>query len=265
VLSQIYAAKAAVSAREEELVSEDRVRHLAAAGVAQRRPFIAALRRAARPAIIAEIKRASPSAGSIAPNVDVARIAQAYEAAGATAISVVTETDHFLGDLTYLEEARRATGLPLLRKDFLWTSYHVAQSAAFGADALLLIVAGISDEVLQARLDDAQRYALDVVVEVHDDAELRRAVRAGAQLIGVNNRNLSNLSVDLGISEMLLPKIPAGIYALSESGIGTAADAVRMVAAGAEGLLIGETLMRSDSPEEFIGAVRRACSHEAVR
>ena len=256
VLERIYARKACATEDERALLPEDRARDLARASIPDRRGFLHALRSAPKPAIVAEIKRASPSSGVIAQDVDVRTIARTYETAGAAAISVLTERDHFLGDLSYLARVRSATRLPILRKDFLWSSYHVAQSAACGADALLLIVAALSDDALHTCLREAQRYALDVLVEVHDEDELRRAVQAGAQLIGVNNRNLSTMSVDLAIGERLLPKVPAAIYALAESGMRQPSDAARMTASGADGLLVGEALMRSASPEAFIGAIR---------
>ena len=139
--------------------------------------------------------------------------ARAYDAAGADAISVITERDHFLGELSYLEEVRAATSRPLLRKDFMWTRYQIAQSAAYGADCVLLIVAGMDDEALRETIDEAGAYALDVLAEAHDEDELRRAVAAGARLVGINNRNLRTLETDLAVSDHLLPKVPEGVFA----------------------------------------------------
>ena len=147
----------------------------------ERRSFLAALEAAQGGAIVAEIKRASPSSGLIARSFDPAAIARAYDAAGCDAISVITERDHFLGELSYLDEVRAVTSRPLLRKDFIWTRYQVAQSAAYGADCVLLIVGGMDDAGLQKAMAEAQGYDLDVLAEAHDDVELRRAIDCGGQ------------------------------------------------------------------------------------
>jgi indole-3-glycerol phosphate synthase len=169
------------------------VRARALARTGERRSFLAALQNAAGGAIIAEIKRASPSSGLIARSFDPVAIARGYEAAGADAISVITERDHFLGELSYLDEVRVNTSRPVLRKDFMWTRYHVAQSAAYGADCVLLIVGGMDDEALRESMQEAAAYSLDVLAEAHDESELRRAIDAGARLVGINNRNLRTL------------------------------------------------------------------------
>ncbi len=165
----------------------------ARARAGERRSFLEALRRGAGGAIVAEIKRASPSAGLIARSFDPEQIGRAYDESGCDAISVLTERDHFLGELSYLETVRAVTSRPLLRKDFLWTRYQIAQSAAYGADCVLLIVAGLDDAALAETMDEAARFALDVLVEVHDERDLERAVAAGARLVGINNRNLRTL------------------------------------------------------------------------
>ena len=231
-----------------------RARALARSG--ERRGFLAALQKASGTAIVAEIKRASPSSGLIARSFDPVATAGIYETADCDAISVLTERDHFLGELSYLDDVRAVTSRPLLRKDFMWTRYQVAQSAAYGADCVLLIVGGMDDSALREAMDEAAAYALDVLAEVHDESELRRATEAGARLVGINNRNLRTLETDLAVSEHLLPKVPAGVFAISESGMREASDVARLRASGAHGFLIGEALMRADDPRSLIAALR---------
>src|ERR1700736_1801742 len=201
LLEKLYAAKAVARAGDEQREPIDLLRQRAANRMGERRGFRAALTAARGPAIAGEIKRASPLGGLIVPHLDPAEIARDYEVAGADAISVLTEADHFLGELAYLDIVRAASSLPLLRKDFLSTRYEVAQSAAYGADAILAIVAGITDDVLKELIDEARRFALDVLVEVHAEDELRRAVAAGATLLGINNRNLRTFDTDLAVTE----------------------------------------------------------------
>jgi len=215
-------------------------------------------------AIIAEIKRASPSAGLIARSFDPVEIARAYDAAGSDAISILTERDHFLGELEYLDAVRAATSRPLLRKDFIWTRYQIAQSAAHGADCALLIVGGLDDETLRECMDEANAYDLDVLVEVHDEPELHRAIAAGAPLLGINNRNLRTLETDLAVSEHLLPKVPSGTFAISESGMRDASDVARLRAAGARGFLIGEALMQTEQRGALVADLRGAAVHAAA-
>lgn len=255
-LAKIYAAKAIAVRAEESTEPYETVRARGLARVGERRGFLAALQRAPGGAIIAEIKRASPSSGLIARSFDPIAIAQTYESAGVDAISVITERDHFLGELSYLDEVRRVTSCPLLRKDFMWTRYQVAQAAAYGADCALLIVAGMDDEALRACMDEASAYALDLLVEAHDEVDLRRAIEAGARLVGINNRNLRTLETDLAVSEHLLPRVPAGVFAISESGMQDASDVARLRASGARGFLVGEALMRSEDPRSLVGALR---------
>lgn len=255
-LQKIYATKAVTVEREQAAEPYDAVRARALARASERRGFLAALQRAPGGAIIAEIKRASPSSGLIARSFDPVTIAQAYEAAGVDAISVITERDHFLGELSYLDEVRRVTSRPLLRKDFMWTPYQIAQSAACGADCVLLIVAGMDDAALRACITEASEYALDVLVEAHDEVDLRRAIDAGARLVGINNRNLRTLETDLAVSEHLLPKVPTEIFAISESGMQDASDVARLRKSGARGFLVGEALMRSEDPGSLVKALR---------
>ncbi len=256
MLEKLYAAKARVRAADEVREPYEAVRERAVARVAERRPLRSALAAARGPAIIAEIKRASPSVGIIVPHLDPAEIAHAYETSGADAISVLTEADHFLGDLAYLDVARAASALPLLRKDFLSTPYEVAQSAAYGADAILAIVAGLTDEQLASLLEHARAFALDVLVEVHTEVELRRALALGATLLGINNRNLHTFETDLAVTEELLPLVPPSAIVISESGVRSQDDVRRLVAHGARGVLVGESLMRSDDKARAIRALK---------
>lgn len=256
ILAKLYAAKAAVLERERRAEPLDRVEARAAARVHERRNFRRALGSARGPAVVAEIKRASPSRGLIVRELDPAATARRFADAGADAISVLTESDHFLGDLAYLDMARAAAQLPILRKDFLYDPYQVAQSAAYGADAILAIVAGVDDATLAMLLREAKRWQLDVLVEIHDEAELQRALAAGATLLGINNRDLRTFETNLAVAAELLPLIPPGVVAISESGINSAEDTLSLVAAGARGFLIGETLMRANDPTELIGGIK---------
>lgn len=236
----------------------------AQASRATRRPFLRRLREAPGAALIAEIKRASPSAGLLVRNFDAPVIAREYTLAGADAISILTEPDHFLGDLSFLANVRAVSDLPLLRKDFLTRRYDVSQSAAAGADCVLLIVTILDDAALRACLQEASALDLDALVEVHDEDELDRALAAGATFIGVNNRDLRTLSTDLTTSELLLPRIPPSVFAISESGLQEPEDLARLRHAGARGFLIGESLLRAESPTYAIAAFRAAAQVEAT-
>jgi len=212
----------------------------------------------ARLALIAEVKRRSPSKGDIAPDLDAVTQARAYEKAGADAISVLTEPTHFGGSLDDLRAVTAAVSLPVLRKDFLVGAYQVWEAADAGAAAVLLIVAALDDEQLTALLDECSACGLDALVEVHDEHDLARALAAGARLIGVNNRSLRTLSVDLAVTERLAALVPPDAVLVSESGIGTAADARRAAEAGASALLVGEALVRAgiDRLPERVRALR---------
>jgi indole-3-glycerol phosphate synthase len=213
----------------------------------ERRDFAAAL--SVGPLrIIAELKRASPSGGILRQRYQCEAIAQNYEAAGASALSVLTEECHFLGSLADLETVRAAVRLPVLRKDFILEDYQIYESVAAGADALLLIVAALSDEDLRRFLELCQSLRIAPLVEVHDESELERALAAGAGIIGVNNRDLKTLEVDLEISLRLRPGIPAGRIAVSESGINTGEDLRRIAGAGYHAALIGERFMTAADP-----------------
>ena len=206
--------------------------------------------------VLAEVKRASPSAGPIAPNIDAVAVARAYEAAGAAAISILTDRRYFDGDLAFLAAARPAVGIPLLRKDFIIDPFQVAEARAAGADAILLIVAALDDTELAELAATAADFGMDALVEVHDEAEAARAVRAGARLIGVNHRDLRTFHMDLGLTGRLAPQLPAGTVLVAESGIRTPADVAMLAAAGAHAILVGETLMRAPSMPAELARLR---------
>jgi indole-3-glycerol phosphate synthase len=203
--------------------------------------------------IIAEFKRRSPSRGEIRRDADPAGIAKAYESAGAAAVSVLTEEDYFDGSLDDLRAIRQATSLPLLRKDFIFEEYQVYESAAAGADALLLIVAALNDETLgRLRRITEEQLGMDALVEVHTREEMERASHSGAHLIGVNNRDLGTFAVSLETSVQLAPEADERAVLISESGIESAEDIHRLRDLGYRGFLIGESLMRADDPKEAL-------------
>ena len=216
--------------------------------------LVGALRAEGKINIIAEFKRRSPSKGEIRSNADPTMIAKAYEAAGASAVSVLTEEDYFDGSLDDLRAVRQATSLPIVRKDFVFEEYQVYESAAAGADALLLIVAALDDATL-ARLRQLteEDLGMDALVEVHTSEEMDRARSSGAKLIGVNNRNLETFAVSLETSAQLAPLAGDDALLISESGIESADDILRLYDLGYRGFLIGESLMRADDPGEVLG------------
>ena len=213
--------------------------------------------------LIAEIKKASPSAGVICPDFDPVRIARAYEAAGAGCLSVLTDVDFFQGSLEYLRAVRAAVGLPLLRKDFLIDERQVVEAIEWGADAILLIVSILTDSQLAHFHALADAAGMAALVEVHDEAELERALRCGARLVGVNNRDLKTFRVDLGTTERLAARLATvgdGVdrVLVAESGIHTRSDVERLRACGSRAILVGESLMRSGDigtkVRELVGA-----------
>ncbi len=244
VLDQIVVRKRAELLAERSLTP---IEQLEEAPRAERRSFREALEMR-RPAVIAEIKKASPSAGVIAEQFDPGAIAQGYEAGGAAALSVLTDKQFFQGSLEHLEQARAAVKLPVLRKDFTLDRYHLLQAATSGADAVLLIVAALSDCDLTELLAQARELDLDALVEVHNETELERALAAGAEIIGVNNRNLKTLEVSLETSLRLAEQMPDDVLRVSESGIRTSADVRRLMAAGYQAFLVGESLMKQAEP-----------------
>jgi indole-3-glycerol phosphate synthase len=237
-------------------VREPDVEARAERSIAQRRDFLAALA-AHAPAVIAEIKKASPSKGVLAAEFDPAAIARTYEQGGAAALSVLTDEKHFQGSLSDLEAARGAVKLPALRKDFTIDAYHVHQAAAHGADAILLIAAILSERQMRDFRELAERYRMAALVEVHNEEDLDPAIASGASVIGVNNRNLHTFEVSLDTSIRLAEKIPAGVVRVAESGIHSSADVQRLRAAGYQAFLVGEHLMKSGDPA---GAIRALLS-----
>lgn len=207
--------------------------------------------------LVAEMKRASPSRGPIRPEATVAEVVAAYERAGARAVSVLTEPNWFGGSLDDLVAARAACSLPLLRKDFVVHRYQLLEARVAGADAALLIVAALERQALADLMAQASDLGLDALVEVHDEHEVETAVDAGAELIGINNRDLHTLEVDLETTFRLLADVPAGTVVVAESGIGAHEDVERLERAGVDAILVGETLMRADDPvravRELIG------------
>jgi len=214
------------------------------------RPFRAALQRGNEVAIIAEVKKASPSAGVIAADFDPLSQAREYARGGAHALSVLTDEKYFGGHLTYLKKIREQVDLPLLRKDFIVHELQVYESVIAGADAILLIVASLDDATLHALYEKAKACQLDVLVEVHDMAEMERALELGADIIGINNRNLKTFEVDLATTETLSEEIPNDTVAISESGIRSAEDVRRVRACGINAVLVGESLMRAKNVPE---------------
>jgi indole-3-glycerol phosphate synthase len=215
--------------------------------VEARRDFAKALRNPRRGTVglIAEVKKASPSAGVICADFDPVRIAREYEAAGADCLSVLTDEKFFQGSLEYLREIRQAVALPLLRKDFIIDERQIAESIENGADAILLIVRILDDARLRRFHDMAREAGVAVLVETHDEAEMDRALAIGAGIIGINNRNLDTFTVDLGVTSRLATKAPAGVILVAESGIHTRADVQRVERDGAKAILVGESLMRN--------------------
>ena len=226
----------------------------------ERRDFMAALRAPRRGdvALIAEVKKASPSKGVICENFDPVRIAREYEAAGASCLSVLTDEKFFQGSLDYLRQIREAVKVPLLRKDFIIDERQILEAIEWGADAILLIVAILDDRQLRDYQSLAAAAGLAVLVEVHDEAELDRALASGAQLVGVNNRDLKSFKVDLGTTERLAEKLWSSAdgkskLLVAESGIFTRADVERLKACGSGAILVGESLMRGGNIATKVG------------
>ncbi len=205
--------------------------------------------------IIAEIKRASPSKGTFGGAINARELSRSYSNGGAAAVSVLTNEDHFKGsirDLTDVHEAVYADGLPVLRKEFIFDSYQIHESRAYGADAILLIVSMLSKQQILDFMDIAASLSLQCLVEVHDDDELDIAVDCGAEIIGINNRNLRTFETSLETTELLAPRIPAGKIVVSESGISNKMDIERVRLAGAHAVLVGESLVRSNDPSHAL-------------
>src|SRR3954447_19638234 len=241
----VGAARAGVDRRSAEVPLEDLEQRLAERP--EQRPFGEALVRPGL-SVIAEFKRRSPSAGEIRAGAMPAEIARAYEEGGAAALSVLTDGPHFGGSLEDLGAAREACALPVLQKDFIVDRYQLYEAAVAGADAILLIVAALGGEGLARLYDEARRLDLDVVIEVHNEKELETALTVDAEVLGINNRNLDDFTVDVQTPFELMPDVPAGKTVVSESGIADRGTLEELERVGVDAVLIGEALMRADDP-----------------
>ena len=249
-LEEICQTKYAEVAARKRLLSLDDLDRLAASQTAPR-GFLSALRRESRNSygLIAEIKKASPSKGLIRSDFDPADHARAYAAGGASCLSVLTDVPYFQGHEDYLVAARAACELPVLRKDFMVDAWQVAEARAIGADAILIIVAALEDDAMHEIENAAIERGMDVLVEVHDEPELERALQLNSRLIGINNRDLKTFRTNLAVTERLAAIAPADALIVGESGIGSHADCERLADAGVRCFLVGESLMRQSNVE----------------
>ena len=262
VLDEILAGVREDVERRQQQVPLERIRELAAAAPPPRDAY-AALRRPGV-GVIAEVKRSSPSRGQLAEISDPADLAREYAAGGARCISVLTEGRWFGGSLADLTAVRAAVDVPLLRKDFIISSYQVHEARAHGADLVLLIVAALEQNVLVGLLERIESLGMTALVEVHDEEEADRALEAGAQVIGVNARNLRTLEVDRSVFERIAPGLPNNIVKIAESGVRGPHDLIRYASAGADAVLVGEGLVTQKSPRDAVAELVNAGNHPAT-
>ena len=263
VLDEILAGVRADLAEREATVPLDALQQRARRAQAPRNG-VAVLRRPGV-GVIAEVKRTSPSKGALARVTDPAGLARAYEYGGAAAVSVLTEERRFGGSLADLVAVRTAVDVPVLRKDFIVSPYQVWEARAYGADLVLLIVAALSDAALICLHERIESLGMTALVEVHDEAELDRALAAGARVVGVNARDLRTLAVDRDVFSRLAPRIPTGVVAVAESGVRAPADVFAYAAAGADAVLVGEALVTAADPQQTVAALVTAGAHPATR
>ncbi|MER7443045.1 indole-3-glycerol phosphate synthase TrpC [Micromonospora avicenniae] len=262
MLDEILAGVREDVARRQERVPLERIRESAAAAPPPLDAY-AALRRPGV-AVIAEVKRSSPSQGQLAEIADPADLAGDYAAGGARAISVLTEGRWFGGSLDDLAAVRAAVQVPVLRKDFVISSYQVHEARAYGADMVLLIVAALEQNALVGLLERIESLGMTALVEVHDEEEADRAMEAGAQVIGVNARNLRTLEVDRSVFERIAPGLPSSVVKIAESGVRGPHDLIRYASAGADAVLVGEGLVTQKSPREAVAELVNAGNHPAT-
>ncbi len=257
-LEKIFAHKQLEVEQRRSRLPEIELRHRSR-DLAPPRDLLQALRVADHLAVIAEMKKASPSAGVLRPSFEPLQIAQAYVEAGAEAISVLTDEDFFQGSLQHLQRMRPVVNVPLLRKDFIISPYQVYEARAFGADAVLLIVAALAQDDLHRLLEVTHELGMHVLVEVHEAHELEQALSVGAKIIGINNRNLKTFQIDLSVTELLAPRAGKEITLVAESGLRSAADVQRMKAAGVHALLVGTHFMQAPDPGQALQEFKRLC------